>query len=671
MRANLTSKLRLVGLALIIWAGSVPCCSQNPDAAKQIYKGAADSVFLVYLNDASGSPTALGTAFVVGPRTLITNAHVVSSGTPVLAVGPVRIPIRVVRRDEKNDLALLRVDVDLTSTALPLRDTVPSPGERVYAIGNPEGLEKSISEGLISAVRSEGGRKLLQISSPISHGSSGGPILDSQGRVVGVAVGILPDGENLNFAVPVEFVREIEAAAARSNDVEDAVAPQIPDVEVLLARKDKEAYSSDQDSPYQLASAKFGQAMHTAVTLTRKVNDLRQLACLGVRSWDAIDDGIAAARNAYTSTPTVGNSALLAYSLYQGAALQYVSAAFAKDGSDEQHKAQEAERRFLGDASKIALQTKTANGKLDDVAIFVLGGAADQLRNFAGATEYFEKIAGHPVQECGNDLRMLAMRDLISEAAALKHDDEAEGWFRKFTQTYSPSASDWNSEGDRRFQAKDYLVASDAYERAAAADAGYGYDLCYASVGRFLQPSTDEDKVLSDGRDCQDASVKNSDQNSSTEYEKELPVAHLFMGIVLEKRGVYSGALENEKEALSALPGNSLALATEADIFADTARYQECVSAEQAAIAASDGKYADNHFKLGYCYFELENWAMAETSFRKAIQIDPSNATAMYDLGLSVQRQGFTADARHWFLEASKLKADPETRQKIQDALRN
>ncbi len=430
--------------------------AQSADPAKRIYKDAADSVFLVYLNDASGSPTALGTAFVIGPRMLITNAHVVRLGTPVLAVGPVRIPIKVISRDDKNDLALLKVDVDLTSPALPLRDTVPSPGERVYAIGNPEGLEKTISEGLISAVRSEDGRKLLQISSPISHGSSGGPILDSDGKVVGVAVGILPDGENLNFAVPVEFVRELEIAGTRSKGVEEPGTLKIPDIEALLTAKDNETYSADQGSPYQLASAKFDEAIHSAVTATRKVDDLRQLACLGVRSWDAVDDGIAAARTAYKSSQNVADSGLLAYSLYQGASFQDIVAALAKDGSNEKHKAQETGSNLLAEATRIAGQTRASNGKLDDVAIFVLGAAADERGDLTGASGYFEKIAGRTVQECGNDLRMIAMRDLISEEDSLKRSGDAEAWFRKFALIYSPTAFDWDSEGDRRDAVQDY-----------------------------------------------------------------------------------------------------------------------------------------------------------------------------------------------------------------------
>jgi len=74
---------------------------QSADTAQQVYRNAQESVFLIYLNDSTGTPQALGSAFLVAPRTLITNAHVANAGNPVLAVGPVRIPLTVVRTDEK------------------------------------------------------------------------------------------------------------------------------------------------------------------------------------------------------------------------------------------------------------------------------------------------------------------------------------------------------------------------------------------------------------------------------------------------------------------------------------------------------------------------------------------------------------------------------------------
>jgi putative serine protease PepD len=96
---------------------------------------------------------------------LITNAQVIEGGNPVLAVDPVRIPLKIVRTDLSNDLALLSVDVDLTSKPLPLASGKVSPGEQVFAVGNPEGLEKTISQGIVSGLRKLDDRNLIQITS--------------------------------------------------------------------------------------------------------------------------------------------------------------------------------------------------------------------------------------------------------------------------------------------------------------------------------------------------------------------------------------------------------------------------------------------------------------------------------------------------------------------------
>ena len=84
-------------------------------------------------------------------------------------------------------------------------------GSSIVVIGNPEGLEKSVTNGLVSGVRTIEGQKLFQISAPISHGSSGGPVFDDKGQVIGVVVAFLSDGQNLNFAIPINQASQVWA----------------------------------------------------------------------------------------------------------------------------------------------------------------------------------------------------------------------------------------------------------------------------------------------------------------------------------------------------------------------------------------------------------------------------------------------------------------------------
>jgi S1-C subfamily serine protease len=82
-------------------------------------------------------------------------------------------------------------------------------GDQVYVVGNPEGLEGTFSQGIVSGIRTFDSDSILQITAPISPGSSGGPVLDSVGNVIGIAVATFKSGQNLNFAVPVSYLKSL------------------------------------------------------------------------------------------------------------------------------------------------------------------------------------------------------------------------------------------------------------------------------------------------------------------------------------------------------------------------------------------------------------------------------------------------------------------------------
>ena len=96
-------------------------------------------------------------------------------------------------------------------------------GDEVYAIGNPQGLEGTFSQGIVSSIRQIGSDTLFQITAPISPGSSGGPVLNAQGKVIGIAVATFSGGQNLNFAIPASYltlllqnIRPVTALSAKT-----------------------------------------------------------------------------------------------------------------------------------------------------------------------------------------------------------------------------------------------------------------------------------------------------------------------------------------------------------------------------------------------------------------------------------------------------------------------
>jgi len=100
-------------------------------------------------------------------------------------------------------------------------------GERVIAIGSPLSLETTVSDGIVSAIRKQADGTIFQITAPISPGSSGGVLLDTTGRAIGVTTAYIAEGQNLNFAVPINFAKSL----LRSNEVVDL------EVALLLERR--------------------------------------------------------------------------------------------------------------------------------------------------------------------------------------------------------------------------------------------------------------------------------------------------------------------------------------------------------------------------------------------------------------------------------------------------
>jgi S1-C subfamily serine protease len=183
-------------------------------SATDVARRVLPAVSIVVCDD--GESSSQGSGFFVGPGLVITNFHVIKGmrrGT-LRTVGGRKREFHishVLQIDETSDLALLGIydafNVPIPSLQLDARANV-SVGETIYAFGNPEGLTGTMSPGIVSAgLRKTGDGTLLQISAPISSGSSGGPVVDSRGQVVGVALGSLKEGQNLNFAVHASTVR--------------------------------------------------------------------------------------------------------------------------------------------------------------------------------------------------------------------------------------------------------------------------------------------------------------------------------------------------------------------------------------------------------------------------------------------------------------------------------
>ena len=181
--------------------------------SQEIARKAFKSTVLIVMEETSGQPMSLGSGFFVRNGEIVSNLHVVegaSSGYVKIIGQKTKYNIEgITAIDQEHDLVILKISAAKSSSlSIGNSDTVEV-GEPIYAVGNPQGLEGTFSQGIVSSIRQVGSDKLLQITAPISPGSSGGPVLNSRGEVVGVSVATFRDGQNLNFAIPSNYMKDL------------------------------------------------------------------------------------------------------------------------------------------------------------------------------------------------------------------------------------------------------------------------------------------------------------------------------------------------------------------------------------------------------------------------------------------------------------------------------
>jgi serine protease Do len=189
--------------------------SQRTTASKQIlplnelYNMYKKSVFLVYTSD--GNNGFQGTGFFISKNGLaVSNYHVfegTSQGLEVIETidGAQFKILKVLDKSKENDYIVFQVNIDSYKILNPISivSQLPQVGEDVFAIGNPRGLESTLSKGIVSGFREN--NTLIQTTTEITHGSSGGPLLNMRGEVVGITSAGLGEA-NLNFAVNIKLL---------------------------------------------------------------------------------------------------------------------------------------------------------------------------------------------------------------------------------------------------------------------------------------------------------------------------------------------------------------------------------------------------------------------------------------------------------------------------------
>ncbi len=194
---------------------------QDKKTVEQLAADAKESIAVILSTGRDGKQHGIGTGFVISDDGLIaTNLHVIGEARPItvqLSDGSKHEPSVIVASDRKLDLAIVKIEAKKKLKPLALGDSAKlKTGQAIVAIGHPRGLEHSVVAGVLSGTRDMDGVTMLQLAIPIEQGNSGGPVLDLEGRVVGVVTMKSLVTANLGFAVPVNALKKIRD---RSNPI--------------------------------------------------------------------------------------------------------------------------------------------------------------------------------------------------------------------------------------------------------------------------------------------------------------------------------------------------------------------------------------------------------------------------------------------------------------------
>lgn len=256
------------GVPLLAMLAALPAAAQNL-SPQEVFRRVAPSVVVIEIRDApENGPSrviASGSGVVVPDRSkdavlIATNCHVVEK-SPYGAVGIKQGDEEglgwIEGRDTARDLCMVRglfpgamsKDGEVSLRKLPAVQVGASQslevGDPVYAVGAPQGLELSLSDGLVSGFREYKGSEYIQTTAPISKGSSGGGLFDAQGRLVGITTMYVKDGQALNFAVPAELIAAVPRIIRKTTS-----APSTPTgATAAQAAADAAAEAADTSTP--------------------------------------------------------------------------------------------------------------------------------------------------------------------------------------------------------------------------------------------------------------------------------------------------------------------------------------------------------------------------------------------------------------------------------------
>lgn len=235
--------------------------------ASRVFAAVSPSIVVVEAFDKNGHAIAQGSGVVIAKGVVVSNCHVFEeAGTKSASIiyRNKQLPAELRYGDPDHDLCSFTVE-GLTAPSVQMGTTSAlKVGEDAYAIGAPEGLDLTLSNGIVSSLRKIPGGVVIQTTAPISPGSSGGGLFDSQGRLIGITSYYEKEGQQLNFALPVEWIEKLpEHATLRTVKKDDGKFLLVPAYSDLLPR--------DADLLHRAVQAELSGDYATALSIFKQL----------------------------------------------------------------------------------------------------------------------------------------------------------------------------------------------------------------------------------------------------------------------------------------------------------------------------------------------------------------------------------------------------------------
>ncbi|MDP6546425.1 MAG: tetratricopeptide repeat protein [Phycisphaerae bacterium] len=579
---------------------------------EQIFAKASPSVVYIVVRDRNFKPIGLGSGFFIDSKGLIaTNHHVIKGAefaTVLLRNKSTLFVDGVTAVDADSDLAILQVSGKGFPSLKAAADTPPKIGSAAYAIGNPRGLANTFSSGMISGHREfKEGVKVIQTTAPISPGSSGGPLLDNKGEVVGITTSHLKGSQNLNFAVPIATLRSLirkqekvkTLASAGGGKFNTAETKELDKVWAAIEKKD------------------WTTATRILIALrkTQKENPIVWFA-IGYLHWKLGNHEIAIQhyKMAITLKPDYSmayNNVGCAYfdlGRYADASVALKTAISLKPDNDTAYANMGRLYCMLKQYTKALAACKKAIG-IEPDAFFAnrnLGLAYSGLGRYAEAVAAFEKAIAIKSNHAGVYYDMgIALYDLRRYAEALAACKKVIALKPDNARAYSNMGVVYGKLGKRAeaLAACKKAIALDPDDSVAYSNLGSAYD----AQGRYPEAITSFKKAIALKPD--DAGV------------------YYDMGRTLHRFRRYTEAIAAYKKVVALKPDHADAYYEMGIEYGMLTRFANAIAAYKKAIALKPD-HAGAYLLMGLCYEKLKQYTLAIAAYRKSIALEPAGETA-------------------------------------------